>query len=55
MVGVILGLIGWIEQSYIKEQANWFWIMRPYMLKAVRPYVLTANGGAGIEARRHVP
>ncbi len=43
MVGVILGLIGWIEQPYIKEQANWFWIMRPYMLKDVRPYVLTVT------------
>jgi formylglycine-generating enzyme required for sulfatase activity len=43
MVGVIVGLIGWINQSYLKERANWFWVMRPYMLKEVRPDVLTAN------------
>jgi formylglycine-generating enzyme required for sulfatase activity len=42
LVGIIAGLIGWINQSYVKEQWNWFTVMRPYMLKSVRPYVLTA-------------
>ncbi len=40
LVGIIAGLVGWINQAYIKEQINWYWTMRPYMLANVRPYVL---------------
>jgi hypothetical protein len=43
LVGIIGGLVGWINQLYLKEQINWFWTMRPYMLKQVWPYVLTAE------------
>ena len=42
LVGSIAGLIGWINQSYLREQLNWYTIVRPYMLQQVRPYVLTA-------------
>ncbi|MGD0184057.1 MAG: SUMF1/EgtB/PvdO family nonheme iron enzyme [Roseiarcus sp.] len=42
-VGIIVGLVGWINQSYVKEQMNWFMTMRPYMLANIRPYVLTAE------------
>jgi formylglycine-generating enzyme required for sulfatase activity len=37
---VIAGLIGSINQDYIKEQANWFFTMRPYRAANVSPYVL---------------
>jgi formylglycine-generating enzyme required for sulfatase activity len=40
-VGIIGGLIGWINQAYVKERVNWFMVMRPYMVANVRPYVLT--------------
>jgi formylglycine-generating enzyme required for sulfatase activity len=40
LVGMITGLIGWINQSYLKEQTNWYWIMRPYRVENVTPYVL---------------
>jgi formylglycine-generating enzyme required for sulfatase activity len=43
LVGIIAGLVGWINQLYIKEQINWFTTMRPYMLASVRPYVLSAE------------
>ena len=39
LVGVIAGLVGWINQAFIKEQVNWWVVMRPYMLSQVRPYV----------------
>jgi formylglycine-generating enzyme required for sulfatase activity len=39
----VAGLVGWINQAFIKEQANWYVTMRPYMLANVRPYVLTAQ------------
>ncbi|MGH6935722.1 MAG: hypothetical protein ACRED2_05990, partial [Methylocella sp.] len=43
LIGIILGLIGWINQSYLKEEWNWFFVMRPYMLAQVRPYVLSSD------------
>ncbi len=42
-VGIIAGLIGWIDQAAIKDQWNWFMTVRPYMLANIRPYVLTAS------------
>jgi formylglycine-generating enzyme required for sulfatase activity len=42
LVGIIVGLVGWIEQDYIKQQINWFSTMRPYMVANIRPFVLTA-------------
>jgi len=40
--GIIIGLIGWINQSYLEEQVRWYVLVRPYMLAQVRPYVLSA-------------
>jgi formylglycine-generating enzyme required for sulfatase activity len=40
LIGIITGLVGWINQDHVKEQANWFLTMRPYMVAQVRPYVL---------------
>ena len=39
-VGIITGLIGWINQSYLKEQINWFMTMRPYRVADFDPHVL---------------
>jgi len=41
LLGIIAGLIGWINQAYIKEQWTWYAIMRPYAMANFRPYVLT--------------
>jgi len=40
LVGIIAGLVGWINQAYIKEQIHWHITMRPYVVANVRPYVL---------------
>src|SRR5262245_9780872 len=40
LVGIILGLIGVINQAYIKEQVNWYWTMRPYRVANFDPRVL---------------
>ena len=40
LVGIILGLVGWINQEVIKEQINWYWTMRPYRVAKFDPYVL---------------
>src|SRR5262249_23747523 len=42
LVGSIAGLIGWINQAYLRERVNWYTTVRPYMLRQVQPYVLTA-------------
>src|SRR5262245_3850139 len=38
----ILGLIAWINQSFITQQWNWYSNVRPYRVANVDPYVLTA-------------
>jgi formylglycine-generating enzyme required for sulfatase activity len=40
LIGIILGLVGWINQEYIGEQWRWWTVTRPYMISQVRPYVL---------------
>ncbi|MGA8898348.1 SUMF1/EgtB/PvdO family nonheme iron enzyme [Bradyrhizobium sp.] len=40
LVGIIAGLVGWINQEVIKEQINWYWTMRPYRVANIDPYVL---------------
>ena len=36
LVGVIVGLVGWINQAAIKREVNWRLVMRPYMLAEIR-------------------
>jgi hypothetical protein len=43
LIGIITGLVGWINQSYLERQWNWFSTMRPYWLAQMRPYVLTTD------------
>jgi formylglycine-generating enzyme required for sulfatase activity len=40
MSAIILVLVGWINQDYIKQQWRWYTVTRPFMLAQVRPYVL---------------
>lgn len=50
LVGIIAGLVGWINQSYLTEQITWFRVMRPYMLANVRPYVLSEEREHALKA-----
>jgi hypothetical protein len=43
LICVIVGLVAWINQAYIKEEWNWYTTMRPYLLTQVRPFVLSAD------------
>jgi len=36
----ILGLIAWINQSFITQEWNWYWKVRPYRVANMDPYVL---------------
>jgi formylglycine-generating enzyme required for sulfatase activity len=42
LIGIIFGLIGFINQTFLRDELNWYITMRPYMLSNFRPYVLTA-------------
>jgi formylglycine-generating enzyme required for sulfatase activity len=39
-VGVIVGLLGWINQSAIADQWRWWWTYRPFLATNMWPYVL---------------
>src|SRR5215813_9517200 len=41
LIGVIVGLVGWIEQSYIAAQWRWWRTDRPFLTANMWPYVLT--------------
>ena len=32
-----------MNQAYLREQANWYWTVRPYRIANIDPYVLTAT------------
>jgi len=40
---VVVGGVGWLNQSYLKERVHYFTVVRPYMMNKVRPYVLTSE------------
>jgi formylglycine-generating enzyme required for sulfatase activity len=42
-LGVIVTLVGWLNESYLRERWNWYTVVRPYIITQVRPYVLTAE------------
>jgi formylglycine-generating enzyme required for sulfatase activity len=41
LIGIIVGLVGWINQSTIKAQWRWYTITRRFMVANVQPYVLS--------------
>jgi formylglycine-generating enzyme required for sulfatase activity len=40
LVGIIAGLVLWINQRYVNEQANWYMTMRPYRVANFDNYVI---------------
>jgi formylglycine-generating enzyme required for sulfatase activity len=42
MAATILGLVGWLNQDYLKAQWRWWTVTRPYAAAQVWPHVLTA-------------
>jgi formylglycine-generating enzyme required for sulfatase activity len=51
LFGIIVGLVGWINQDYVKERFNWYMTMRPYMLVNFRPYVLAAEAERNLKPK----
>lgn len=42
LIGIIVGLIGWINQGDIASRWRWFTVTRPYAMAQIWPYVLSA-------------
>ena len=40
---VVVGMIAWHFEAYLEDGFHWVTVVRPYMEKQVRPYVLTAT------------
>ena len=52
LICIIVGLVGWINQEFIKNQWNWYGVMRPYMLANFRPHVLATDAERALRSGR---
>ena len=50
LVGIITGLVGWINQAYVKEQINSFTVIRPYRVANFDPHVLKPEAERALKA-----
>jgi formylglycine-generating enzyme required for sulfatase activity len=51
LIAVIVVLVGWINQSFLKEEWRWYFVTRPYVNAQVTPYVLTSTAEAALKPR----
>ena len=49
-LGVLLGLLGWLNDAWVREEWRWFTTIRPYMVTQFQPYVLTAEAERNLKA-----
>ena len=50
LVGIIAGLVAWINQSFVKDQWRWYTVTRQYMQTQMRPFVLPPAKEAALKA-----
>jgi len=50
LVGIIVSLVGWIEQSFIKKQWLWWTSQRPFVSANIWPYVLSPAAEQALKA-----
>jgi formylglycine-generating enzyme required for sulfatase activity len=43
LIGIIAGLVGWINQKYITQQWRWYTFERPFLANNVWPFVLSTE------------
>jgi formylglycine-generating enzyme required for sulfatase activity len=53
LIGIILGLIGVIEEAYVREQVNWYWTMRPYRVANFDYHVLEPDAEQALKPGDH--
>jgi formylglycine-generating enzyme required for sulfatase activity len=50
LIAVIVVLVGWINQSFLKEQWRWYTVTRPYVNAKVKPYALTSTAEVALKS-----
>jgi formylglycine-generating enzyme required for sulfatase activity len=53
LVGIILALVGVLNETFVRAQWNWFTVMRPYAVANFRPYALTAAAERSLKPLTH--
>jgi formylglycine-generating enzyme required for sulfatase activity len=53
LVGIILVLVGVLNETFVRAQWNWLTVMRPYAVANFRPYVLTAAAERSLKTLAH--
>jgi formylglycine-generating enzyme required for sulfatase activity len=48
LVGIIAGLVGWINQAFIKDQVHWYATVRPWRIANIDPFVLRPDAVRGL-------
>ena len=43
LFGIIVGLVGWINQDALKEGWHWYWTVRPYVTAKIKPHLLSSE------------
>ena len=51
LVAIIVGLVGWINQSFIAGQWRWYTIQRPFLAANVWPFVLGADAERALKPK----
>jgi formylglycine-generating enzyme required for sulfatase activity len=49
-LGLVGGLVGWLNEARLWEQWRWFTVTRPYMMAEVHPHVLAAEAEQTLKA-----
>jgi Sulfatase-modifying factor enzyme 1/TIR domain len=52
LVGIILGLVGWINQSFIVDEWTWYTTVRPFLAANIWPYGLKLAAEAALKPGR---
>jgi formylglycine-generating enzyme required for sulfatase activity len=53
LVGIILGLVAWMNQASIHQTWRWFTAIRPYMAANIHPFVLSAEAERALKPLAH--
>jgi len=51
LLGMIIGLVGWINQSYIREEWRWYMTDRPFMAANIWPYVINPQADHALKPK----
>ncbi len=49
LIGIVVGLVGFYNQDFLKEQLHWYMTVRPYVQANVQPHLLTTEAELALE------